>query len=809
MEKWTFDVKGMHCASCAANVEKAVKKLEGASEVYVNFAANRLALDADPAKLTQQQVIDTVRAAGFEASLPESAGSEPVKINFDVKGMHCASCAANIEKTVGKLDGASDVYVNFAANRLTLRMIPEKLTSRQVIDAVREAGYEASVAEAKQSAANEEEEASEAKRELFRFVTAVVFAALLFYTAMHGMLHLPFFPISDKARALLEIVLLIPVVWAGFRFYTSGFRSLFRGAPNMDSLIACGTAAAAAYSFYLCAQGEFKHLYFDTAGMIVALIMLGKFLEGRSRRRASGAIRELLELAPETAVLVTSQGDRVVPAAEIQPGDRLRVKPGERIPVDGVVEEGETSVDESMLSGESMPVEKAPGSEVTGASVNKNGSIVMKATRVGSDTMLARIVQLVQDAQGSRPPIARLADRISGWFVWAVLGISAVTFLAWLLAGAGFPAALSFALAVMVIACPCALGLATPIALIVGIGQGAKFGILIKSGAALETAGRISTVVFDKTGTLTVGKPAVTEVRVIPGAGFDADRMLAAAASAEAGSEHPLAQAIVTAAREKKLESWKAEQFTARPGFGLSCRLGGAEWLFGNARLMRAAGLEPEVPELKLSGAGSVVYAARNKKLIGVIGIGDRLKPGAADAVARLKSLGIRSAMLTGDNNAVAQAIAAELKLDEFRAELLPGDKAKALREFQAAANGGAVAMVGDGINDAPALAQADVGIAIGSGTAIAMEAADVVLMNSDLAEVPAAIRLSRATMRIIRENLFWAFFYNAIGIPLAAGVFYALFDGPILNPVFGALAMAASSVSVVLNALRLRGFRP
>ena len=486
MGKLAFAVKGMRCAGCAASVERAVRKLPGASEVYVNFAANSLTLEAS-SELSAAQVAEAVRAAGFVC---EPLGGDPARLEFDIRGMRCAGCAAALEKAVAALDGASEVYVNFAANSLTLRAEPGILPPERVLETIRAAGFEGSAVSGAPTPAAGEEERAEESSETRRFAVAALFALLLCYVAMHGMLHLPFFPLSPGWSALLEILLLIPVAAAGFRFYTGGFRSLFRGEPNMDSLIACGTAAAAVYSVWLCLHGEFHPLYFDTAGMIVALIMLGKFLEGRARRRASGAIRELMNLAPETAIRIEAEGDREIPAAEIRVGDLLRVRPGDRIPADGVVESGESGVDESMLTGESMPVLRRAGDPVTGASINGNGSLVIRAARIGSDTVLARIIRLVGEAQGSRPPIARLADRIAGKFVWTVISIALVTFLAWFLAGAGFAAALSFALAVMVIACPCALGLATPIALIVGIGRGAQSGILIKSGAALETAGK-------------------------------------------------------------------------------------------------------------------------------------------------------------------------------------------------------------------------------------------------------------------------------------------------------------------------------
>ena len=799
----------MHCAACAAAVERAVRALPGASEVYVNIATNRMTLTADDS-LAPETIADTVKKAGFEPTLISTPGSAvpAAKLEFAVGGMHCAACAAAVERAVRALPGASEVYVNIATNRMTLTA-DDSLAPETIADTVKKAGFEPTLisgSTASPAAAErpEEKEAAEAHRDAIRFGVAVSFAALLCLVAMHGMFFRPLLPADSGWNALIQMILLLPVLIAGRRFYTGGFRALFRGSPNMDSLIASGTGAAVAYSLWLCARGEFAHLYFDTAGMIVALIMLGKYLEGRSKRKASGAIRELMQLAPETAIRLEPDGsEREIPTALIRTGDRLRVKPGERIPVDGVNQEGETCVDESMLTGEPLPVDKSPGDPLTGGSINRNGSIVMRATRIGEETTLARIIKLVEEAQGSRPPIARVADKVAGFFVWGVLAAAALTLAVWLLAGAGFAAALEFALAVMVIACPCALGLATPIAIIVGIGRGANSGILIKSGAALETAGKVDTVVFDKTGTLTIGKPEVSEVKCLPG--ITPDELLAAAAAAEKNSTHPLATAIVREAETKQLPLPAATQFDSRPGFGVSATIDGKRWLFGNARMLEAEEIDPEsFASLALPPGSSLVCAARDGQPAGVIAVGDALKPGAADVIARLNKLGIKTFMLTGDNSDSARKIAGELQLSGFRAELLPEDKANAVKEIQD--NGKhLVAMVGDGINDAPALVQADLGIAIGSGTDVAMESADVVLMQNDLAEVTATIKLSRATMRVIRQNLFWAFFYNTVSIPLAAGVFYPLL-GWKLSPVIGAAAMAASSVTVVLNALRLRG---
>ena len=603
------------------------------------------------------------------------------KLSFELAGMHCAACAAAIERTVKKLPGASEVYVNFAAGRLTLEADPALLSADQVAETVKKAGFEATPS-GEPGEGEPQKEEIEAARETRRFAIAAVFAVLLTYVAMHGMLGLPFFDLAPRWNALLQGILLLPVVIAGFRFYTDGFRALFRAAPNMDSLIASGTGAAIVYSLWLCARSEFTHLYFDTAGMIVALIMLGKYLEGRSRRRASGAIRELMRLAPETAIRIEDGEEREIPAVQVKVGDLLRIKPGTRIPSDGVAVEGVTSVDESMLSGESMPVDKSPGDPLTGGAINRNGSIVMRATRIGEETTLARIIKLVEDAQGSRPPIARLADVISGYFVWTVLTIASATLVGWLLAGADFADALAFTLAVLVIACPCALGLATPIAVIVGIGRGARSGILIKSGAVLESAGKIDAVVFDKTGTLTIGKPEVNAI--MPSPLFTENELLAATAAAEKHSSHPLAEAVVRAAGQREIEPPKAEQFEDRPGYGVSAVIGGKPWLFGNAKLLEAEGIDTsafagfEVPK-----GLSLIYAVRDKKPVGIIGIGDRLKPGAAEAIEAINALGVETVMLTGDNLPAARAMADKLKLASFRAELLPGDKSGIIRELQ------------------------------------------------------------------------------------------------------------------------------
>ena len=724
---------------------------------------------------------------------------------FNVMGMHCAGCAANIERAVKKLPGVAEVYVSIASKTMNLEMDPSKIKVGEIIGAVQKAGYNAELV-TKENRDKEVVDEEETSAYFYKFVTAVVFGILLFYAAMHHMIGLPYFDIGDRANAYVQIILLIPIVIAGKRFYVSGFKSLGRLAPNMDSLIALCTSAAIVYSFYLMYKGEDAHLYFDTAGMIVALIMLGKFLESRSRQKASGAIRELMNLAPKTAVVVRDGKEIEVSVAELKAGDIIRVRPGERIPVDGSITEGSASIDEAMLTGEPIPVDKTVGAHVTGGSINRDGSILFRAEQVGEDTALARIIAMIREAQGSRPPIAALADLISGYFVWGVIILAALTFLLWFLAGGqSFAGALEFALAVLVIACPCALGLATPIALIVGIGRGARLGILIKNGTALETAARIATVVFDKTGTVTEGRPDVVGITLAANAGVTENELLALAGGAEKNSEHPLAAAIVREANARSVGLGEASEFKALPGHGISCVVSGKSLMIGSALLLKENKVDLDGFEVNGSPSDSLVYIAADGRLLGAVSIADKLKPDSAEAVRKLHELGVSCVMLTGDNPLAAKTIAGDLGIDSYHAELLPGDKAGIIRQLQE--NGGKVAMVGDGINDAPALAQADVGIAIGSGTDVAMESADMVLMRSDLLEVPTAISLSRATMRNIKENLFWAFFYNVICIPVAAGVLFA-FGGPRFSPIWGAAAMACSSVFVVLNALRLKTFK-
>ena len=733
-----------------------------------------------------------------------------MKMQFHISGMHCTACAAAVESAVKKLPGAENVYVNFAASLLTLEADPEKLSPEAIARQVGNAGFEAVLlSDGTVTRPLPLSERSNESDALVRCITALFFSILLFYAAMHETFHLPYPAVTKRFDGWIQLILLLPVFYAGRNFFLSGFKSLFRLFPNMDTLVALCSSAAALYSlFLLLTAGSGKcHLHFDAAGMVVALIMIGKYLEARSRAKASDALLGLMNLTPDTAHLVDADDvETDVPAASLKPGDIVRVRPGERIPADGVLTEGSTSVDESMLTGESMPVPKQPGDPLTGGSVNLSGVFLGRIERTGEDTMVSRIIALVRDAQGSRPPVARLADTVSGFFVWFVMTVAILTFLLWFFcAGKPFSLALEFALSSLVIACPCALGLATPVALIAGIGRGAKEGILIKNGTALETAGRVTAAAFDKTGTVTEGHPSVTAV--LPAEGIEPGCLLSLAAAAEKSSNHPLADAVIRAAETSGTTLRPAVSGVCEiPGQGIRGSLDGKTFCLGNERLMRTADIElPEFSEQGRGGAGSPVYAALDGKFLGVILVADPVKPSSVEAVESLRALNVRTLMLTGDSSAAAEAAAVQVNIDEWKARLLPPDKAAAIRELQE--KGQVVAMVGDGINDAPALAAADVGISIATGTDIAMESADIVLMAHDLRKVSAAIALSRTTMRIIRENLFWAFCYNIICIPLAAGAFYPWLGWHLTPPVC-ALTMAFSSVSVVLNALRLRRIR-
>lgn len=814
MKKDTLAVKGMTCASCASAVEKSVSKVEGVASAHVNLATERLHVEY--AEGVDVEVIKSaVRQAGYEVAEDASALQSAT---IPIQGMTCAACVAAVEKALRGLEGVNEVSVNLAAEQAKVAYDPAKVRLSAIKEAIIQAGYEPLDVDTAAGDEHQARRSAEIKALWGRFLFSALFTLPLFYISMGHMVGAPLPRFIDPginplAFALAQLFLTLPVMATGYRFYTVGFSRLVRRQPNMDSLIAVGTGAAFLYGLYAVVQimggnHAYAHeLYFETAGVIITLILLGRYLEAVAKGRTSEAIKKLMGLAPKTATVITAGEERVIPIEEVEVGDLILVRPGERIPVDGVVVSGHTSVDESMLTGESIPVEKQVGSEVVGASINQNGTITMRASRVGRDTVLAQIIKLVEDAQGSKAPIAKMADVVAGYFVPIVMAIAILAGLAWLISGQSAVFALTIFISVLVIACPCALGLATPTAIMVGTGKGAEHGILIKSGTALETTHQVQVVVLDKTGTITEGRPEVTDI--ITAEGVDEDSLLQLAASAERGSEHPLGAAIVRRAEADGVEFLPAEDFRAIPGHGIEVKVAGQEVLLGNKKLLTDRGisivLEHESDALAEEGK-TPMYVAVDGRLMGIIAVADVIKPSSKEAIAELHRLGIEVAMLTGDNKRTAQAIARQVGVDRVLAEVLPEDKAREIKRLQD--EGKRVAMVGDGINDAPALAQADVGIAIGSGTDVAMESADIVLMRSDLVDVVAAIELSRATIKNIKQNLFWAFAYNTAGIPIAAGVLYA-FGGPLLNPMIAAAAMAFSSVSVVTNALRLRRFRP
>ena len=812
-------VTGMTCASCAAHVEKAVGRLAGVKLASVNLGTEKLRLEYDENLVDADAVKKAVVDAGYGIAEAVTAKSVVIPIG----GMTCASCSARVEKVVGRLDGVKSVSVNLVAEKADIEYDPQVVRLSAIKQAITDAGYTPREIDASSTVDHDALRKQKEIRTLWtKFMVSAAMSLPLLYLALGHMLPgvrvpLPWFldPMQYPLQyALAQVLLTIPVVIAGYRFYTVGTKAILHRAPNMDSLIAIGTGAAILYSLYSTwkiAAGDFgavKDLYFETAAVIIALILLGKSLEAVSKGKTSQAIKKLMGLAPRTAVVVHDGRETEIPIGEVEVGDVVRVRPGEKIPVDGEVLEGYTSVDESMLTGESIPVEKKAGDPVTGASINKNGSITFRATRVGADTALAQIIRLVEQAQGSKAPIAQLADVVSGWFVPIVMLIAIVAAGAWLVSGQSVVFSMTIFTAVLVIACPCALGLATPTAIMVGTGKGAEQGILIKGGAALEETHRIQTVVLDKTGTITEGRPVVTDIRVVEG--IREDFLLQLAASAEKGSEHPLGEAIVQSAADKALAVLPLERFEALPGRGIEAAIGGRAVLLGNEKLMveRAIGLGPlgdAAADLASKGK-TPMFVAIDGAAAGIIAVADVPKESSARAIAELRAMGLEVVMITGDNRRTAQAIARQVGVDRVLAEVLPQDKTIEVKKLQSA--GRKVAMVGDGINDAAALAQSDVGIAIGSGTDVAIESADVVLMRNGLEDVAAAIRLSKATIRTIKQNLFWAFCYNVLGIPIAAGVLH-IFGGPLLNPIFAAAAMSLSSVSVVSNALRLRRFRP
>ena len=817
-----YAIQGLSCASCAHAVEVALQAVAGVQSAHVNLATEKVVVEAD-AEVCPLVMQAAVQAAGYNLVLPL------VTQNFAVSGLSCASCAANLEVAVGRLAGLASAVVNFATQVLTVTYPLGAIDVEQISQAVEAAGYHAQLLTDQASASQaqiqqEADQAAQAKANhqaalWRRFWQSAIFALPLLCLAMAEMvgLTLPTWLSHRGGGQLfvsLQLALTLPILWLGRSFFLNGFKHLVKGHPNMDSLVALGTSAAVAYSLYSSIQvwlGDHHaamSLYYESAGVILTLVTLGKYFEARSKGQTSAAIQALIKFAPQEAQVLREGQEVTLPLDQVQVGDLVRVRPGQKIPVDGRVVEGQSWVDESMLTGESLPVAKKVGDQVVGASLNQQGSLIVETNKVGQDTTLAQIIHLVQAAQGSKAPIAQLADRVSAVFVPVVMTLALVAGLAWyLIGGQSWAFALTISIAVLVIACPCALGLATPTAIMVGTGKGAEQGILIKSGTALEMAHQVDAVVLDKTGTLTQGQPQVTDV--LPLTGWTPDQLLALAAAAEVNSEHPLGQAIVAGARERELALPEVTNFQSLTGYGIRVLNGKNFYFLGNKRMMQETGLDlsqaEELAATLAAGGKTPIYVGNREEIIGLIAVADPLKATSPEAVRRLKAMGLQVIMLTGDNAKTAQALAAEAGIDQVISDVLPADKAQVVADLQA--KGLKVAMVGDGINDAPALAQADVGLAIGRGTDVAIESADMVLMGSDLTSVATAIKLSQATIRNIKENLFWAFAYNVLGIPVAMGVLH-LFGGPLLNPMLAGAAMSFSSVSVILNALRLRRFK-
>ncbi|MGB2854185.1 MAG: heavy metal translocating P-type ATPase [Dehalococcoidia bacterium] len=807
-------ITGMTCTTCAATIEKALSETPGVEKATVNFASESAFIEYDTSKVNLARIKNTISQLGYGVATNKSI--------FPVHGMTCASCVARVEDALSGVPGVISASVNLASDKATVEYV-EGTELAELRRAVRGAGYELG---AELQAL--EDVTTAAHREIRtlrnRLIIAVIIAVAIMLIGWGP---------SFVGKSYLLWALATPVqFWCGWRFYRGAWGALRHRTADMNTLIAVGTSAAYLYSMVavlspglFAAEGLALHLYFDTSAMIIALILLGRFLEARAKGQASHAIRKLIGMQPKTAVVMRNGEETKIHVDDVQVGDLILIRPGERVPVDGIVRQGYSSIDESMITGESIPVEKNVGDEVVGATINKTGSLSIEATKVGRETTLARIVKMVEEAQGSKAPVQRLADVVASYFVPVVIGIAIVTFIIWYLVGPN--PALTFALlnfvAVLIIACPCALGLATPTAIMVGTGKGAEHGVLIRNGEALERSNQIGTVLLDKTGTLTRGEPVVTDVIATPPS--SEEDVLRLAASAEHGSEHPLGQAVLEAALAKKLEIRPASDFNALPGQGVEAWVEGSKLLLGNIGLMKERGfplneMEGEASKLFAEGK-TIMFLSVDSQVVGMIALADTLKPNSKEAVDALHKMGIETVMLTGDNRRTAEAIAQEVGIDRVLAEVLPERKAAEVQRLQG--EGKTVAMVGDGINDAPALAQADIGIAIGTGTDVAMETGDITLISGDLKGIVTAISLSKRTMRTIKQNLFWAFAYNTALIPVAAGVLYLAFgqtgvpsglhfilgDHGFLNPIMAAAAMAASSITVVFNSLRLKRFKP
>lgn len=811
-------VDGMSCAACSSAVERAVGRIDGVESISVNLATNKAKVLYDEEKVEITDIKTAIQKAGFtprdEQNKDENTKKNKTKeISIGIDGMSCAACSSAVERTVGKIDGVESISVNLTTNRAKIVYNEEKAKISDMKIAIAKAGF---TPQNEQQQVDREQEhkkmKSKEQKVKTRFIAALCFSIPLMYIAMGHMINLPIPSFIDPQTnalnfAISQLLFSLPIMIISYEFFVSGTKAAFHGAPNMDTLVSMGSATSFVYSIYAVAkiaQGDlsFVHeLYFESAGMILTFILLGKSLEARSKSKTTDAIYRLIELSPKTAIVEKNGTELEILASELSIGDIIIVKPGMTIAADGDVVSGSASVDESMLTGESMPVEKQVGDKVFSGTSNKNGAIKIQISKQQDDTVLSQIIELMENAQSTKPPIARLADKISGYFVPIVLAIAIVAFAGWMIAGQDFSFALSIFVSVLVIACPCALGLATPTAIMVGTGAGAQHGILIKSGTALETAHKLDAVVLDKTGTITKGKPEVSQI-----VSKDEQRLLFLAASAEKGSEHPLGEAIVARALQNEITLAQSDDFVAISGKGISVTIDSAKVLLGNQSLMsdnkiQVSNYLQDYERLSSQG-NTVVYVAENSNLLGIIAVADGVKENSEKAIKQLKNIGTQVVMLTGDSQKTAKAIADKVGIDNVISDVLPADKAGAIEKLQN--QGKTVAMVGDGINDAPALAIADVGIAMSDGTDVAIDSADIVLMGGDLTLVPKAIELSQNTLKTIKQNLFWAFCYNTVGIPIAAGVLY-IFGGTLLNPMIAAAAMSLSSVSVVTNSLRLR----